>query len=196
MLLTSVEFHWKNKPDHVETTADGSLTITAGPKTDWFFDPAGLIHISNAPIALFSPPDDQFLLSAKVTVEFASMFDAGVLMAYVDNEHWAKLCFEYAPSHKPMIVSVVTRGQSDDCNSVFIEDNTIYLRMYRQANALAFHYSEDSQYWHLVRYFSIGDLQRLHVGFSTQSPTGGGCRAHFSEIEYRPQELSDLRNGE
>ena len=186
---------WINEPDGSEVIASDSLSITAGAETDWFFDPAGAVHKHDAPVALFTPSDETFLLSARVTVDFASTFDAGVLMIYADEQHWAKLCFEYTPSQEPMIVSVVTRGTSDDCNSTIIEGNSVYLRVYRQADTLAFHYAVDGHYWHLVRYFSIGDLQQVRAGFSAQSPTGAGCRVQFSEIGYRAAQLTDLRNG-
>jgi hypothetical protein len=94
-----------------------------------------------------------------------------------------------------MIVSVVTRGVSDDCNSVSVGDRSAYLRIYRQSDVLAFHYSLDGHYWHFVRYFSLRNSEQLRVGFSTQSPVGQGCRANFSEIHYSPRVLSDLRNG-
>ena len=95
-----------------------------------------------------------------------------------------------------MVVSVVTRGVSDDCNSVTIEDRSVYLRLYRQDRVLAFHYSQDGRYWHFVRHFSLGDLERVGVGFSAQSPLGEGCEVIFSEIRYTLSPLSDLRNGE
>ena len=185
-----------NEPKLLETNGVNTLSMAAGPKTDWFYDPAGRKHSSNAPVALFSPPDESCLLSAKVMVGFNSTFDAGVLFIYADDERWAKLCLEYAPTDKPMVVSVVTRGKSDDCNSVYIDDNSIYLRLYRQGDRLAFHYSEDGDYWHMVRHFTIGDLENVRLGFSAQAPTGEGCQVEFSEINYRAGELSDIRNGE
>lgn len=185
-----------NEPKLLETNGVNTLSMAAGPQTDWFYDPAGRKHSSNAPVALFSPPDESCLLSAKVMVGFNSTFDAGVLFIYADDERWAKLCLEYAPTDKPMVVSVVTRGKSDDCNSVYIDDNSIYLRLYRQGDRLAFHYSEDSEYWHMVRHFTIEGLQNVRLGFSVQAPTGEGCQVEFSEINYRAGELSDIRNGE
>ncbi len=187
---------WNNEPKLLETNGVNTLSMAAGPQTDWFYDPAGRKHSSNAPVALFSPPDESCLLSAKVKVGFNSTFDAGVLFIYADDERWAKLCLEYAPTDKPMVVSVVTRGKSDDCNSVYIDDNSIYLRLYRQGDRLAFHYSEDSDYWHMVRHFTIEDLQNVRLGFSVQAPTGEGCQVEFSEITYRAGELSDIRSGE
>ena len=145
---------------------------------------------------MFSPPDQNCLLSAKVTVGFNATFDAGVLFVYADDQRWAKLCFEYSPAGKPMIVSVVTRGISDDCNSLSIDNNSVYLRLYLQGDRMAFHYSEDGDYWNMVRHFTIGDLERVRIGFSVQAPTGKGCRAEFSEISYRAALLADIRNGE
>lgn len=187
---------WKNQPLKSGSDAEGQISITAGLETDWFIDPIGEPAKANAPIALFRPPDSTFQLQAKVTVDFAATYDAGTLFVYVHNTLWAKLCFEYSPQGQPMVVSVVTRGVSDDCNSVIIEDRSIYLRVYRQDKVFAFHYSQDGRYWHFVRYFSLGDLEQVGLGFSAQSPLGGGCEVIFSEIRYTLSPLSDLRNGE
>ena len=93
---------------------------------------------NNAPVALFTPSSENFLLSAKVTVEFKYTYDAGVIFLYVNDDTWAKLCFEYSPQNEAMVVSVVTRGRSDDCNSTVIGSHTVYLRAFRQGNALAY----------------------------------------------------------
>jgi regulation of enolase protein 1 (concanavalin A-like superfamily) len=190
------ELHWNNTPLEWNVGQDHSLTISAGERTDWFFDPAGNLSIENSPSALFTPPDENFLLSARVTVQFASMFDAGALIVYADDQRWAKLCFEYSPQKQPMIVSVVTRGSSDDCNSVPIDGNQVYLRMARKDHTMTFHFSLDGQFWHFVRYFTLGTLTNLQVGLSAQSPTGSGCTAVFSEIRYRQGTLQDNRSGE
>jgi len=186
---------WKNQPSESTTAAGRQISITAGADTDWFSSPTGDHVKSNAPIALFAPPDHAFCLQARVTVEFSATYDAGTLFIYAHDALWAKLCFEYSPQQQPMIVSVVTRGVSDDCNSVGVEHNSVYLRLYRHGEALAFHYSLDGRYWHFVRHFALADAVQLRIGFSAQSPTGQGCRASFSEIRYTPGTLSDLRNG-
>jgi regulation of enolase protein 1 (concanavalin A-like superfamily) len=198
------ELYWKNPPLDWKVEPGPSLSILAGESTDLFVDPAGTLAKDNAPAALFAPPDENFLLSARVTVEFASAFDAGVLQVRERDDVWAKLCFEYSPpwpgdqdgQGQPMIVSVVTRGVSDDCNSVPVQGQTAFLRIARNARTFAFHYSLDGRYWHMVRYFALGELGALRVGFSSQSPTGQRCRAAFSEIGYRAGTLKDNRNGE
>ena len=187
--------HWLNVP--VESTADSAdaLRIVAGPETDWFNDPAGGPPKGNAPIALFTPPDATFTVSAQVTVEFAATYDAAVLFLYESPDRWAKLCFEYSPQARPGVVSVVTRGVSDDCNSTLIDGNTVRLRLYRQGDTFAFHYSTDSRWWNLVRYFTLGPLNNLRAGFSAQSPTGPGCEVRFEKIRYGAAALANLRDG-
>jgi hypothetical protein len=95
-----------------------------------------------------------------------------------------------------MIVSVVNHGVSDDCNSVPVTGETAYLRVAQSRTATAFHYSLEGRRWSFVRYFALGSLAGLRIGFSSQSPTGNGCRAFFSEIRYRAGFPVDLRNGE
>jgi uncharacterized protein len=190
------EFQWKNQPMSSNVGPRGSLTILAGEHTDWFSDPAGNDPQDSAPCALFVAPDQDFIVSAKVAVNFISTFDAGVLQLRESDERWAKLCFEYSPQQQPMIVSVVTRGESDDCNSVPIEGQEVYLRVAVTPQTIAFHYSEDGAYWHFVRHFTLGKLENLRVGFSAQSPMGKQCEAFFSHLQYRAGHLKDLRSGE
>ena len=96
-----------------------------------------------------------------------------------------------------MVVSVVTRGTSDDCNSLPVAGHRLHLRVSALERAFAFHWSPDGQAWHLVRHFSLGDgaPSRAGVGFIAQSPTGEGCTAEFTDIRFRPELLADLRSG-
>ena len=190
------EFQWRIPPQDWRIDPQQGLSILAGAETDWFVDPAGNYTKDNAPCAVVQITDEHFLLSAKVAVEFASAFDAGALQIRVAEDRWAKFAFEFSPQRQPTIVSVVTRGVSDDCNSVAIDGSEIYLRVARTPQTLAFHYSHDGRLWHLVRYFTLGPADAVQVGFSAQSPTGTQCRASFSEINYQRASLKDNRSGE
>ena len=97
--------------------------------------------------------------------------------------------------NQPMVVSVVTRGLYD-CNSMTIDGNAVYLRVARMNGAFGFHYSLDGKYGNMVRYFTLGDVENLRVGFAAQSPTGEGCTVVFSAIAYRPELLKEMRTGE
>jgi regulation of enolase protein 1 (concanavalin A-like superfamily) len=187
---------WRNRPLDWSAGDGTRLTITASELTDLFIDPSGSGATDNVPSALFAPPDTSFLLSARVMVDFASTYDAGVLQLREKDDLWAKLCFEYSPQQEPTVVSVVTRGTSDDCNSTVIDGREVFLRIAHTPEATAFHYSRDGHFWHMVRFFSLGRLSYPKVGFSSQSPTGKKCTAIFSDIIYRPGALKNRRNGE
>jgi uncharacterized protein len=189
------ELQWEIAPVDWSLNDDDTLSINTGPKSDLFIAPDGRVSVDNSARALFIPQKD-FLLSAKVKVDFASTFDAGVLMVYDNKKAWAKLCFEYSPQQQPMVVSVVNRDFSDDCNSVPIDGNEVYLRVAQKDRCFAFHFSTNGTFLHMVRFFSLGESENLRIGFSSQSPTGEGCRSEFSDIHYGPNTLTDNRNGE
>ena len=177
----------------------GALILRAAARTDMFLDPAGTDpgSVPDAGRFVGLPPAGDFTLAAQVRVEFASMYDAGVLLLHARERHWAKLCFEYSPQRQPTAVTVVTRGTSDDCNSFEVDGNTLWLRITRTGAAWAFHASADGTWWRLLRYFSLtGDAADLvRVGFMAQSPTGEGCAATFDHITFRPGAPSNLRDG-
>jgi uncharacterized protein len=190
-----MQLRWLAPPVRWSVPSGGSLMLAAGPRTDLFADPQGAAPVLNAP-ALVGDPRGDFLLSARVTVEFAATFDAGVLVLFANESSWAKLCFEYSPQGRPMVVSVVTRGVSDDCNSVEIDGDRVWLRIARVGPAFAFHASTDGSDWQFVRHFALEPGDEPAVGFAAQSPTGEGCMATFEEVGYRPERLGDLRSGE
>jgi regulation of enolase protein 1 (concanavalin A-like superfamily) len=178
----------------VWTVDEDRLIGMAPAKTDLFADPFGRSPRLEAPRLLGDVAGD-FLLSARVAVEFAGTFDAGVLLLWQSEDSWAKLCFEYSPQGQGMVVSVVTRGLSDDCNSAVIAGSSVYVRVGRRGQGFAFHYSIDGKWWHMVRAFSLPEGP-LRAGFSVQSPWGEGCRVVFDEIRFRAEALKELRNGE
>ena len=171
-----------------------SLSLTAGAGTDLFVDPQGGPPALDAPRALGRPAGD-FQLSARVTVDFAATFDAGVLVLYAHDGAWPKLCFERSPQGEAMVVSVVTRGVSDDANAFGVEGRQVWLRVARLGPAHAFHASTDGSHWRFVRHFALEPADGLSVGFLAQSPTGSGCAVRFDHIVYRPERLGDLRGG-
>jgi len=185
---------WAPAPERWHVAPGGALSITAGPRTDLFVDPQGAEPALNAPRLVGRPAGD-FQLSARVTVDHVATYDAGVLVLHAHDRAWAKLCLERSPRGEAMIVSVVTRGVSDDANGLTVDGGTVWLRVARNGPAIAFHASTDGEYWQLVRHFALDPADALDVGFEAQSPTGDGCTAVFDAIAYRPESLADLRSG-
>ncbi|WCN81340.1 DUF1349 domain-containing protein [Micromonospora sp. LH3U1] len=185
--------------------ATGSVTVSAQPRTDIFIDPSGdfvnagenAAPVLNAATLLGDlPPEGDFQFSARVTVAFASTFDAGVLLLWRDERCWGKLCFEFSPEGEPMIVSVICRGVADDANAFVVADRSVWLRVSRIGRVYAYHASLDGTTWQLIRVFSFdGETSRDRIGFAGQAPIGDGCSATFDEIHFRPERLADLRDG-
>jgi uncharacterized protein len=185
--------HWLNQPESWDLSPDDQLTITAPTKSDWFIDPQGAVKVSNAPVLLF-PTSGPCMFSAQVTANHVSTYDAGVLMVYENPLAWAKFCLELSPQGLPTIVSVVTKGVSDDCNA-FVVSGSAYMRVSRLEGAYAFHVSEDGISWNLIRYFKLEDNQKAQMGFLAQSPTGSGCTVSFRDIRFELRLLTDIRSG-
>ena len=179
----------------------GFVVADAPGHTDFYVNPAGADStdaesLLNAATLLGLPPEGDYQFSARVTVDFQSQYDAGVLMLWIDERNWAKFCFEFSPAAEPMVVSVVTRGLSDDANAFVVGERSVWLRVSRIGSVYAYHASTDGKTWTLVRVFSLGtEVAEHQVGFEVQSPTGEGCTATFDDIRFTRQSLTELRDG-
>jgi regulation of enolase protein 1 (concanavalin A-like superfamily) len=129
-------------------------------------------------------------------VDFSATFDAGVLILWSDEGHFAKLCYEQSPQHRPMVVSVVTREVSDDANAVPVEGDSVWLRISGLTDHVyAFHASSDGAHWDMVRYFRLDGTRPMAYGISVQSPVGEGCAVRFEDLALTHDPLPDLRDG-
>ncbi len=180
----------------------GAVVTDAPAHTDFYVNPGGddagdAETMLNAATLLGTPPPGDFQFRARVTVDFASQYDAGVLLIWIDERNWAKFCFEYSPAAEPMVVSVVTRNVSDDANAFVVPEHSVWLRMSRLGHVYAFHASTDANHWRLIRVFTFDDHQvgDHQIGFEAQSPTGNGCTVTFDDINFIPTGLNDLRDG-
>jgi uncharacterized protein len=182
---------WQNMPGSWKFDHQNVLTISAAAKTDWFVDPFDGTVANNAPILLFTP-DAEYVVSARVTVKFVTKWDAGALMLWGDDHHWAKLSYELSPDKIPTLVTVVTRGLSDDCNSKEYRGDSVYLRVAKSGKTYVFYSSADGRSWQIVRTFSLDTELPIRVGFEAQSPAGSGAVAKFSAITYDTHGISNI----
>jgi uncharacterized protein len=182
---------WHNQPAASRVDHGIELTITSGKATDWFVDPFDGKIANTAPMLLFEPGDD-YVLSTKVKVSFTSKWDAGALMLWTDDHHWAKLSFELSPEKQPTMVTVVTRGLSDDCNSVQVPGDTVFLQIAKSGSTYVFYFSVDGNKWQVLRTFSLGVAKTARVGFESQSPAGAGTEVVFSEIRYSAKKITNI----
>ncbi|MEM7274623.1 MAG: DUF1349 domain-containing protein [Actinomycetota bacterium] len=175
--------------------AGPTLTLAAGPNTDWFHDPCGPTRVRSAPVLAFRP-DADVVVSATVRPELVATFDAGVLFVWAGPDDYAKLCLERSPAGRDLVVSVVTGGTSDDANGPDVTGETVRLRVALIGGAIAFHHSIDGTTWHLTRLFRLrNQAGPPSIGFAAQSPTGDGCVCRFDDLRAEARTLTELRDG-
>ena len=186
--------HWENQAKSF-AIHKSSLRITSGEKTDMFRDPNVTYNTDNAPKLLFEA-DSNFVFTAAVEHDFLNKWDGGALVLKQDSLNWVKCCFEKDHTGARRVVSVVTKGISDDCNSVEINSNKVYFKIAKADNVITLYYSQTGKNWYLFRHFTFDSMKDLTVGFLAQSPTGAECHVTFSEITYSTKKIKDPYLGE
>lgn len=186
--------HWENRPIAFKHEGSG-IVLTAGEKTDMFRDPNVTYNTDNAPKLLFEA-DSNFVFSASIEHDFVNKWDGGALVIKKDSLNWIKLCFEKDYTGAKRVVSVVTKGISDDCNSVELNSNQIHFKIAKADNVITLYYSVNGKDWFLVRHFTFDSATLLRVGFLAQSPTGKECKVKFDNIRYVAKKIKDPYAGE
>jgi len=186
-------FKWTNQSEVI--IKNNTLKIKAHARSDFFNDPAkGAMSNKNAAF-FFTEINYDFILKAKVTHSFQSVYDACALMVMNNDNCWAKLCFELTDFGTHAVVSVVTNGISDDANGVNIDGNTVYLQIVKKGDIFAFHYSLDGNKYTMARYFGLPLNEIFKVGFVAQSPLGDGGDFLFEDISFKNESVTNLREG-
>ena len=191
------KFEWLNQSECEVKGND--LVITAPPMTDFFCgddfeDENAPSSLNNAPFYYTNIKGD-FVLQAKVSLAFKYTYDSATLMVMQDDKNWAKLCFEKTDFGTTAVVSVVTKGSSDDANGNNVTVDEICLQIAKKNNSFAFHYSLDGINFYMVRFFCMPKTDSIKVGFVAQSPTGQGGKRYFSNISLEQKSLKNLREG-
>lgn len=180
-----LELVWDVEPAAWSEPYVGNVQVTAAGFTDIFVNPLTGNAKLNAARALAEVPEEDWQLSAKVSVGFKSKWDAGALMVWVNEGDWAKLNFELAPDGIPTVFSVVTRGRSDDAVGWTVSGEHLWLRINHSQGAYFFYASEDGEEWQLVRQFYLpSDGEFVAAGIEVQSPAGEGCDVLFDELNF------------
>lgn len=170
--------------------------LTAPAESDWFIDPATGQVTSNAPLVLTPVGGGDFQFRARVAAGLRNRFDAVAVFVHGGDATWAKLALERSPVGADTVVTVVTRGVSDDANGVALPvPGSVWLRVSRVGHVYAFHHSWDGQRWDLDRLFTLGSVDGHRVGLCVQSPLGDGLTASASDVALTATTLVDARDG-
>jgi regulation of enolase protein 1 (concanavalin A-like superfamily) len=185
---------WENTPKSFSVGRD-QIVIEAGKETDMFRDPNVTYNTDNAPKLLFEA-DDNFILTASVEHAFTNKWDGGAIVIKQDSLNWIKFCFEKDYTGAKRVVSVVTKGISDDCNSIEMKSTKVYYKVAKADNVITLYCSPDGIQWFLIRHLQFDTSKGFKVGFLAQSPTGDRCEVKFSNIVYTAKKIKDPYLGE
>ncbi|WP_044478601.1 DUF1349 domain-containing protein [Paenibacillus antibioticophila] len=193
-------FCWLNE-SHI-TFEDDKMIMFAPEKTDIFCNNGAVSEegitpesLSNAPF-FYKEVNGDFVMRAKVQLDFKDVYDAACLMVMKDLEVWGKLCFELTDFNTHAVVSVVTNQTSDDANGNNIEGDSVWLQISRSGQSFAFHYSLDGKQFFMTRFFNLPVEDKVKVGFLSQSPTGRGGNRIYSHFSLEQRTVKNIRVGQ
>jgi regulation of enolase protein 1 (concanavalin A-like superfamily) len=190
------DFSWK--PGDTVSGVDTSFELQGAAGSDIFFEPGTSNTICRVEGLGEWRAEPAFQFSAHVDVDFRAQFDSAVLLGWADQDHWFKICAEQDPHGQARVVTVVTRGRSDDSNGRPMPGTDVWLRIGRDGATFSLHSSFDGSHWDLVRLFELGipPEKRILIGSVVQSPAGNGTSARFDAVRLTPEPLRDPRGVE
>ena len=192
------DFKWMNESKVEE--ADGKIMVYATPKSDFFcggdeqdeFTPPTK---TNAPF-YYTDVTGDFVLRVKVSHDFLYTYDSSSVLVMIDENNWAKICFEATDFNTHAAVSVITKdGLSDDANGCNIEGNAAWLQIVRAKNAFGFQYSVNGKDFYMMRFFKMNAGKTVKVGLLAQSPLGEGGERYYEDLTIENKTVKDVRAG-
>jgi len=167
------------------SVSDGILTFDAAAHTDYFNSPGGQVK-DNAPILLTEVDNTKpFTFQGLLTPGFTEKgnFNAAALYIYSDPEMWQKFAFEQDMRGLHRVVTVRTKGTSDDnTHEAITETGTVWYRITSNRGILMFSFSLDGASWQLVRMYRNDYPEKLYLGISSQAPSEDTCRSTFEQL--------------
>ncbi len=187
------DLNWMNASESFKLE-NNVLKITVTEGTDFFNNPEDSSVVGSAPY-LYKDIKGDFIAKALVEPDFSAQWNAVALMIHIDSLHWIKFAFENSDATGPSIVSVVTKGVSDDANGAILNDQEkVWLSIARKGNIYAMHWSVDGKNFKMARLTSMIPQDPVKIGIEAQSPVGKSAvhQIHYFEIAERT--VLDLRS--
>ncbi len=187
-------FQWLNPPPQARFE-EGTLTIVASPDTDFFIDPENGNSNATAPL-LWRDVEGDFVATALVEPDLSDTWHAVALMVLIDDTNWIKFAFENSDATGPSIVSVVTRGVSDDANGAVLSNTQkVWLKLTRKDDVYAMHWSLDGENYRMSRVAKMSHASSVKVGVEAQSPLQAGATHRIHHLSIESKTVENLRTG-
>lgn len=188
------DWQWLNPPNNY-VFENQSLFIETKAETDYFNNPEDDSVVGTAPF-LYQNIEGNFVATALVQPDFSDQWNAIALMVHQDSLNWIKFAFEKSDATGKSIVSVVTKGVSDDANGVTLPDqDQIWLRVIKRDNLYALHWSKDGKNYQMARLATLPDQTSIKIGLEVQSPLDQPAKHQILYFGLEKRTIKDLRKG-
>lgn len=195
-----MKFEWINESS---ISKIGDKWEIMAPKETDFFNNSSTVNeegitaesFNNAPF-YYTEVTGDFVMQVKVSLDFKDTYDSSSIMVMQDNNNWAKACFELTDFNTHAVVSVVTKGDSDDANGCNIAEDSVWLQVCRVGKTFAFHYSLDGIRYYMMRFFSLPVEPTVKVGLLAQAPTGEGGVRVYEKLSIENKTVKNIRVGQ
>ena len=188
-------FQWMHPPTSF-SLENGTLQVVAEKETDFFNNPEDGTITSTAPL-LYREMSGDFVVKALVQPDFSSMWNAVALMVHLGDKHWIKFAFENSDATGPSIVTVVTKGVSDDANGVILDGkDQIWLKLIRKGNIFSMLWSIDGKAYKMARLTAMPAADSVKIGIEAQCPVGESATHEVMYFGVEKKTVADLRKGE
>lgn len=186
-------YKWMNRPSDYSLDT-GVLKLVVNKGTDFFNNPEDSSVVGTAPF-LYETVRGDFLVKTLVQPDMSSQWNAIALMMQIDSLNWIKFAFENSDATGPSIVSVVTKGKSDDANgAVLNNEGRIWLAMARKNNLYSMHWSSDGRNYHMARLTEMPLADTVKIGIEAQSPVGESAFHEVLFLSIKDTTVQNLRS--
>jgi regulation of enolase protein 1 (concanavalin A-like superfamily) len=175
------QMKWMNDPASFKQSAV-ELVVRSKPKTD-FWRKTYYGYITDNGHFFRLPVTGDFVFEARISGQYASLYDQAGLMVRLDAENWMKCGTEFFDKRRHASV-VFTRDFSDWSTMPDLSETAaIWWRTLRKKDSIEAHCSRDGGSFLAVRqgYFPPG--VQVDVGIMCAAPEGPGFDATFDHLK-------------
>jgi hypothetical protein len=179
-----VGVEWINEPAHW-LAADGVLTVTAGPGTDfWRTTHYGFVRDSGHVYG--DQVSGDFDLSVRVRGAYADQYDQAGVMVRVDELHWLKTGIEYVDGRMRFSTVVTLEYSNWAIADLPAGTGELGLQLARRGDAVEVRYSVDGGANDLAAIVYLPPGRPAFAGAMCAAPDGGGFDVSFHDLAITP----------
>ena len=171
---------WLNPPASASYGA-GSVTATSRPKTD-FWRKTFFGYVTDNGHFYHLPVFGEFSFQARVSGQYASLYDQAGLMVRLDEKQWMKCGSELVEGKR--WASVVFTHDFSDWSTMndLSQTEAVYWRVQRKKDSLEAQVSMDGQTFSTIRQGYFPPFVEVQVGIMCAAPEGPGFEARFDDL--------------